>query len=364
MTKLSAVIITLNEERNIGRCLESLQNVADEIIVVDSGSTDQTEAICSRFQVKFIKQDWLGYGAQKNLGATHTTNNYIFSIDADEALSETLKESILYEKKQGFLAAGYAMNILTNYCGHWVKHSGWYPGRKNRIYDKTQVKWNDSGIHEHLVFTPNQTINFLDGDLLHYSYHTRDDQQRKLDSYTQLFIEKRIKQGKSPSIIRAIFSACACFLSMYIFQLGFLDGRIGFTIARFSAIGKYRKYRMRQVPIKHKKIEQLNPFPLPDSTNIHTHVFQSGEQRRFSIIIPTWNNLPMLRLCVESLRKNSRFKHQIILHINEGKDGTREWAEANNIDYSHTASNVGVCLAVNSAATLANTDYIVYMNDD
>jgi glycosyltransferase involved in cell wall biosynthesis len=246
MTKLSAVIITKNEERNIERCLQSLQGVADEIVVVDSGSTDRTEEICKQFQVKFIKQDWLGFGAQKNLGADHTTHDYILSIDADEVLSETLKKSILSAKNQGFPATGYSMNILANYCGHWVKHCGWYPGRKNRIYNKIEVKWNNASIHERLDFQPTHKIEFLKGDLLHYSFHTLKDYQNKTDRYTQLLIETRILQGKSPNIVRAICSACVGFLKIYFFQLGFLDGSAGFAIARSSAIWKYNKYRMKQ----------------------------------------------------------------------------------------------------------------------
>ena len=246
-SKLSAVIITLNEERNIGRCLESLQGVADEIIVVDCGSTDRTEEICNRFQVKFIKQDWLGFGAQKNLGASHATYNYILSIDADEALSDTLKKSILTAKEQGFPAIGYAMNILPNYCGHWVKHCGWYPGRKNRIYDQTQIKWSADPVHERLMFQPSSKIEFLKGDLLHYSYYTLEDHWKKTERYTQLFIETRIKQGKSPNIARAVASAFVAFLNIYIFHLGFLDGVAGFNITRFAIIGKYRKYRMKWV---------------------------------------------------------------------------------------------------------------------
>ena len=141
MIKLSSVIITFNEERNIGRCIESLAGIADEIVVVDSGSTDDTEAICRSFGVKFIEHTFEGYGEQKNFAVSHCSFEYILSLDADEALSIELKESISALKNK-WDKDGYSFNRLTNYCGKWVHYCGWYPDSKLRLFKKNKGKWS------------------------------------------------------------------------------------------------------------------------------------------------------------------------------------------------------------------------------
>ena len=150
---LTAVIITKNEERNILRCLNSLLDVADEIVVVDSGSTDRTEEICNSFNVKFVQQEWLGYSEQKNFANNLASNDWILSIDADEELSEKLKNSISELKNQRLSDDEvFSMNRLTNYCGHWIRHCGWYPDRKIRIWNRTVGKWQGE-IHETIEFS-------------------------------------------------------------------------------------------------------------------------------------------------------------------------------------------------------------------
>ena len=135
MIKLSCAIITLNEERNVARCIESLAGIADEIVVIDSGSTDATEAICRSYGVKFIQHDFEGYVEQKNFAVSQCAFEYILSLDADELLSEELKESIS-EIKNNWDKDGYSFNRLTNYCGKWIRHCGWYPDRKLRLFKK------------------------------------------------------------------------------------------------------------------------------------------------------------------------------------------------------------------------------------
>ena len=137
---LSAVIITYNEERNIARCLDSLDPVVDEIIVVDSFSTDETKAICANYaKVRFVSQAWLGYAGSKNVGNRLANGRFILSIDADEALSNALQQELLWTKKQGFAKAAYQVKRLTNYCGYWIHHCGWYPDKKIRLFPKEQA---------------------------------------------------------------------------------------------------------------------------------------------------------------------------------------------------------------------------------
>ena len=137
---LSVVIITYNEERNIGRCLDSIKDIADDIVVVDSFSTDKTEEICIPYNVNFIKRSWEGYSLTKNFANKQAKHDWIFSIDADEALSEELKHSIMQAKKIG-INQTYEICRLTNYCGHWIRHSGWYPDIKLRIFDRGTSDW-------------------------------------------------------------------------------------------------------------------------------------------------------------------------------------------------------------------------------
>src|SRR3954466_10005620 len=140
MTKLSAVIITLNEERNLSRCLQSLQGIADELVVVDSFSSDKTEEISKSFSAKFIQHKFEGHIEQKNYALAQTSFDFVLSLDADEALSDELKSSIK-SIKENWQHDAYEMNRLTNYCGQWIKHSSWYPDKKVRLFKKTAGKW-------------------------------------------------------------------------------------------------------------------------------------------------------------------------------------------------------------------------------
>lgn len=252
MTQLSAVIITFNEQLNIGRCLQSLQGIADEIVVVDSFSTDNTEAFCRQFKnVKFIQREWQGYAQTKNWANEQAAHEYIFSIDADEAPDEVLRKAILGQKEKGLFGA-LELNRITNYCGHWVKHCGWYPDKKVRIFKKGTARWKGDFVHETLTLNSEEKIAPLNGHLLHYSYHTLKDHKDRLEKYAVLHAQKMYTDGKTVFPGKALFSSIWKFKQVYLFKLGFLDGKAGFNIARFSAKAVYLKYR---------KLNQLNKKP-------------------------------------------------------------------------------------------------------
>ncbi|SFT86310.1 (heptosyl)LPS beta-1,4-glucosyltransferase [Lishizhenia tianjinensis] len=242
MTKISATIITLNEERNIERCILSLEGVADEIIVLDSFSTDKTEEICRKLGVRFEKRAWEGYSQSKNYLNALASFDYIFSIDADEALSEELKTSILAEKQKG-LTGVYAVNRMTNYLGKWIKHSGWYPDVKTRIFPKASSKWVGAYVHEELEVEGNPTPVLLKGDLHHYSYYSFEDHRSRADKYSRLTAQKMNVKGKRASILKPYLSALVRFVGMYFIKLGFLDGKMGFKIAQISALSNIYKYK-------------------------------------------------------------------------------------------------------------------------
>jgi len=248
MTKLSAVIITLNEEKNIGRCIDSLKGVADEIIVVDSGSTDGTEDICREKEVRFEFNTWQGYIEQKNFANSLATHDYIFSIDADEALSEELRKSIL-EAKEQFDADAYEMNRLTNYCGKWIRHGGWYPDRKLRLFHRDKYQWGGERIHEQMVNKDaNTRVSYLKGDLLHYSYYDIAQHISQANHFTNMTAALAVEKGKRAGMYKIIFSPLVKFIRDYIIRLGFLDGYYGYVVCRISAQATFMKYaKIRQL---------------------------------------------------------------------------------------------------------------------
>ncbi len=242
MIKLSVVIITFNEEKNIGRCLDSVKEVADEVVVLDSFSTDRTREICENRKVKFFTHEFDGHIEQKNRAITYATHPYVLSLDADEALSETLIKSII-QAKQNWDADGYTMNRLTNYCGTWIHHCGWYPDRKLRLFDSRKGHWGGLNPHDKYEIDEGAVIKHLKGDLLHYSYHSIEQHYQQVEKFTTIVANSDFKNGKSAPLIKVWFSPVIKFIRDYFFLLGFLDGKAGFTVCRISAGATYKKYR-------------------------------------------------------------------------------------------------------------------------
>lgn len=249
MRKLSAVIITYNEARNIKRCIASLQDVADEIVVVDSFSTDATPSICKGMNVQFHQREWKGYSKQKNYGNGLASNDWILSVDADESLSEELKSAILFEKENG-KGFNFSFNRLTNYCGQWIKHSGWYPDTKIKMFNRTEDDWQGE-VHEVLTVDAKK-VKRLKGDLLHYSYHTVSDHVKRTDLYSTLGAKELYENGKKPSLLKLLFNPWLKFNKMYFIKLGFLDGMAGLTIALITAYSTFLKYIKLYYLVKQK----------------------------------------------------------------------------------------------------------------
>jgi glycosyltransferase involved in cell wall biosynthesis len=254
MAKISAVIITLNEEKNIGRCIDSVNDIADDIVVVDSGSTDRTEAICKEKGVRFFIHEWEGYLEQKNYANDLAEFPLILSIDADEALSEQLQESIL-KVKENCQADGFEMNRMTNYCGKWIRHCGWYPDRKLRLFHRDKFEWGGEKIHENVIMKgSNPVIERIEGDLHHYSYYNISEHIAQANHFTNLTAELAIDKGKSAGLIKIIFSPFVKFVRDYFLKLGFLDGYYGYIVCRISAQATFMKYsKIRQLKNDRRK---------------------------------------------------------------------------------------------------------------
>jgi len=240
MTPLSVVIITLNEEKNIARCIHSVKDVADEILVVDSFSTDRTEEICRSMGARFINNAWEGYSKQKNFANSMAMYNMILSIDADEALSDELKISIK-RLKENWKYDGYLMNRMTNYCGKWIRYGSWYPDRKLRLFDRTKGSWIGI-IHENFELNDKSNYGFVLGDLLHYSYYTITEHVSQANHFTDITAEIAYSRGKRANIFKILFNPLAKFIRDYFFLMGYIDGYYGFIICRISAYATFLKY--------------------------------------------------------------------------------------------------------------------------
>lgn len=236
---LSVVLITFNEGHHIAKCLKAVQAVADEIVVIDSGSTDDTIEVCKAYGAKVISHRWCGYSAQKNFGNNQTSLDWILSVDADEVLNETLIQSILKWKRHPQAAC---FKRMTNYCGTFIKHGGWYPDVKVRLFNKQETQWEGT-IHEVLRGLSKENTILLEGDCLHYSYYSVDQHYAQAKKFTSIQAEDLFQQGKKSPWFKRVFSPISKFIVDYFFRLGFLDGKAGFTVARISAYATFLKYK-------------------------------------------------------------------------------------------------------------------------
>lgn len=242
MKPFSAVIITYNEEKNIGRCLQSLMGIADEIIVVDSLSTDTTKQICASFNVRFIEQPFLGYIQQKNFAMGLASHDYVLSLDADEALDDTLRQSILAERNQSFPFDCYQMSRLSSFCGQWIKHGTWYPDKKLRLLNRHKGTWGGVNPHDKIVMQDGATMKHIKGDILHYTYETIEEIILQTNRFTNIQVKEMFERGRKSSVIKLVVNPFMAFVSGYFFKMGFLDGYNGFIIARFASYSTLIKY--------------------------------------------------------------------------------------------------------------------------
>lgn len=233
MKPISVVIIAKNESANIKRCIESCQNVSDDIIVMDTGSSDETIKISTDLGAIVHKSDWLGYGQTKNKANQVAKHNWILSLDADECLSKTLTNSILNTDFQSNTV--YCLNRITCIGTQWIKHSGWHPQYLPRIFEKDKILWNSDSVHERLIIPDNFDQIKMNGLLLHYSFKNVADLRQRLAHYSKLKAEQWIKTGTRLPLYKIYFGPVARFIAAYFLKLGILDGKAGFIIGREEA---------------------------------------------------------------------------------------------------------------------------------
>lgn len=239
--KISAVVITYNEERNIERCLLALRDVADEIVVVDSYSTDNTIEIAKQNGALVIQRHFTGFTEQKNFALSKASYDHVLSVDADEVLTEKLRSSVL-KVKDNWEADGYCLNRLTNYCGKWIYFCGWYPEWKLRLWDRKKGTWNGGLVHES-VKLKEASIAKLSGNLEHYSYTSINQHIQQIIKFTDLGAEDLAAKKKNfLPFFHLLIYPFYTFINKYFIQQGFRDGYYGLVISVLTAWGKFLKY--------------------------------------------------------------------------------------------------------------------------
>ncbi|MFA6013850.1 MAG: glycosyltransferase family 2 protein [Gallionellaceae bacterium] len=240
MPTLSVIIITKNEAANIRACLESVA-WAEEIIVVDSGSTDATVSIAREFTPHVYEHDWPGFGAQKNRALSYTKGDWVFSIDADERVTPELKENIIEAlNSTSMLPNTFLVSRLSNFCGQFMHHSGWYPDLLPRLFRRGTARFSDDIVHERLLVEG--VTEKLQGTLLHYSFNDFEQVLNKINHYSSAGAVKLYEKGKSTSLFAAVFRGLWSFFRTYLLRGGFLDGQKGFILAVSNAEGTYYRY--------------------------------------------------------------------------------------------------------------------------
>ena len=240
MAKISACIISFNEEKKIEDCLKSLVGIVDEIIVVDSNSSDNTVNLAKNYAATVINQDFLGYIEQKNFAVQQASHDWILSLDCDERLSPELQKAIIAIKDNVAAFDAYRMPRKTFYVYQWLNHC-WYPDLKIRLFNKQTAQWGGTNPHDHII-TSGENINQLNGDIYHYSFDSISDHLKTIDKFTEIGAEELIRKNKSFNIFSPITHASWTFIKLYVLKRGFMDGFAGFVVSTLSFMHVFVKY--------------------------------------------------------------------------------------------------------------------------
>lgn len=266
MEKLSVVIITYNEEKNIARCIDSVRPVADEIIVLDSFSSDKTPAIARDSGAMVHQESFQGYIEQKNTAINLASHNYILSVDADEVIDETLRAAITTAKRT-FTYSAYKMKRCTNYCGHFIRHGAWYPDRKIRLFDKRVAHWGGLNPHDRVILKRNIAVKQLPGEILHYSYSSIEEHGVQNEKFSSIVAQSYCSAGKRTNWMKILINPFWAFLYGYVIRKGFLNGKKGLIIA-FN--------QSRYTFLKHKKLYLLQTGDMGKDSNVQSPAYADG----------------------------------------------------------------------------------------
>ncbi|MEP2771881.1 MAG: glycosyltransferase family 2 protein [Fulvivirga sp.] len=239
---ISGVIITFNEERHIEACIKSLEGITDEVLVVDSYSTDKTQEICRNLGVKFIQHSFEGHIQQKNFAMQQATHDIVLSLDADERVSDEMKAAIL-ELRANWQCDAHVFNRYNNYCGKWLKYA-WYPDRKLRLWDRNKGKWGGVNPHDSVVIEKGATTQRHSANILHYAYENEKEHLSQIEKFARIAAREKHQRGKSVFYIwHLMLNPVYRFFSTYILKLGFIDGYYGFLYSKNAAYLNFLKYK-------------------------------------------------------------------------------------------------------------------------
>ena len=242
MHKLSVVIITKNEAHIIEQTILSVLSVTDDIVIVDSGSTDDTVLIAKKHGANVIETTWDGYGKNKNKGIAAAKHNWILNLDADEVIDEQLQSAIknlpLINEDEIF-----EMRFKNFYLNKWIKYGEWGNDKHIRLFNRNKIIWNAAAVHENLTISSQTKKTLLNGSILHYTVNNKEEYLFKTTNYAMLNAKKYFAQGKQPTLFKLLFSPLFSFVQNYIIRLGFLDGKEGFVIAKTTALYTFLKYK-------------------------------------------------------------------------------------------------------------------------
>lgn len=240
---LTVALIVKNEADNLAQCLDAITGWADDIVILDSGSTDATEAVAKRYTERFyVNQPWPGFGKQRQVAQTYVNTDYVLWLDADEHVTPELRLSIDAALMANPSQTAYRLNRRSHVFGRDITHSGWYPDYVLRLYRPQEAQYNDNLVHESVTPNAGVAVQTLTGDLLHYPYADLQHYLNKSTQYAVAWSQQRQAQGKKSSLGNAVLHAVGCFLKMYVFKAGFLDGKQGFLLAVLSTHSTFIKY--------------------------------------------------------------------------------------------------------------------------
>ncbi len=253
MPRISGVIIAFNEEKYIGQCIRSLQRVADEIVVVDSLSTDNTPGICRDLGVKYYEQEFLGYIEQKNFALEKASYDHVISLDADEALSEELIDSIL-KVRDNWEYDAYIFNRLNRFCGHWLRYTNYYPDRKLRMWNRKKGRWGGVNPHDKVIMEKDAVSAWLKGDLLHWMCDSFEEHLETINNFTTIAAREAFLKGTPCSAWKVFYKPTWRFIQNYFVKKGILGGHMGFVVSYQDAFSCFQKYaKLRHLILEARK---------------------------------------------------------------------------------------------------------------
>lgn len=372
MPKISAVIITYNEEQNIERCLKSIEGVVDEILVLDSFSNDNTERICNNYNVKFVQQDFLGYIEQKQYATQLAKFDHILALDADEALSPELRKSIL-NIKDNWTHDAYRFSRLNNYCGKWIYHTCLYPERKIRLFIRNKGKWGGINPHDQFIMNQGCKVGFLKGNLLHWLYESIDEHHEKIKKFSGISANEYRKKGIRSSFVKTVLRPNWRFFHSYFIKLGFLDGFLGFVISKNLAYQTFLKYSKLNL-LKHQPNDnqiQLENEVSPGKFKEKKDINDSHNSPTLSVIITTYNQPAWLEKVLWGFENQTYTDFEIIIADDGSRVETKhiinQYINNSKLIIKHIwHEDLGYrkCTILNKAILASSAKYIIFTDGD